>query len=106
MSEFNSKRYLAELTTALNEHDPIRLIESGAPADEYNYERSLISGPLLRCASAAEVLDLVYMVFCDCFDVKTAGPREPYEPLADELWRIREHHRPEARNVNQSPKAR
>ncbi len=32
--------YLAELHEALNRHDPIRLRARGAPADEYDGERS------------------------------------------------------------------
>ena len=83
------KQYMIELREALNEHDPIGLIKIGAPEEEYDYERSLISGPLLRCSTPEEALDLVHKVFCDCFDPETAGPRELYRPLAADLWPLR-----------------
>ena len=83
------KQYMIELREALNKSDPIGLSASGAPNDEYGLERSHISGPLLRCATLDEAWDLIYKVFCDCFDVQTAGAREEYRLLAADLWKLR-----------------
>jgi len=90
MNKAIAQQYSKELRQIVRQFDPIQLIRSGAPEDEYDGEAQLISGPLLRCATANECLTLVHQVFCDAFDLASAGSREKYGPLAQTLWRLRE----------------
>lgn len=72
------------LQEIMNRHDPIGLIAMAAPKDEYDAEAAKISG--LKVDSVDELAAGIYQVFCDAFDEATAGSKEKYLPLAEEIW--------------------
>jgi len=88
MDNLQHRVYLTELREALNRHDPIQLIDKGAPEHEYDSERSVLAARLLHSHTAEEALAVVHDVFCEWFDPQIAGPRETYRDLADELFTI------------------
>ena len=79
-------RFMRMFREFLNEHDPVELICIGAPPDEYDPERRTIAPSLCRCQSADDVLAVVPTEFKRWFGRDTAGPRERYRPLANDLW--------------------
>ena len=82
------RRTLAEaVACAIDEADPIGLLASGAPADEYAPEVDTI---LPRLSSANEIDDVVTILheeFSRWFGVDTAGPSGAYESAALRIWR-------------------
>jgi len=66
--------------------DPVGLLGMGAPDDEYDLELGMILPRLREANSANDVLNIVHQVFIECFDSKTAGPRNAYAGLAHEIW--------------------
>lgn len=83
------KFYLSDLRTLLNKHDPVHLIDAGAPESEYDLERSPTAARLAKCNSVEEVLGMVHGVFCEMFDESTAGEKTNYDALAEDLWQLK-----------------
>jgi hypothetical protein len=79
-------KYL-ELRTIVNKHDPIGLIGSGAPQDEYEPEVKTIIVQLNDKQSKEQIHDLVYAEFLRWFDDEsTAGPKSAYDSLAADIY--------------------
>jgi hypothetical protein len=81
---------LAELfaaaVRAINAADPIGLLASGAPDDEYSSEISTVVPRLTKAQSVQECQDILHEEFIRWFSADTAGPPEAYAKLAIELW--------------------
>jgi hypothetical protein len=76
-----------ELRTIINRHDPIGLLDIGAPDDEYESEVKTIIVQLDSDLTEQQVHDLVYQEFLRWFDDEsTAGPKDAYEDLAKDIY--------------------
>jgi hypothetical protein len=54
--------------------------------DEYAYETGTILPRLKTCNSAEDALRVIHEEFVRWFEADTAGPRERYRQIADEVW--------------------
>ena len=75
-----------ELREIINKHDPIGLIEMGAPIDEYEPEVKTILVQINDKDSLDEIHSIVYNEFIRWFgDSSTTGPKESYFDLAKDI---------------------
>ena len=80
------QRLVAAVERAINEADPIRLFEAGAPTDEYSPEINTILPRLAGVQGLSDVTDILHAEFVRWFDERIAGPREGYEEAARRIW--------------------
>ena len=73
------------ITALLFRHDPIG-INFEDNTDEYEPEARTILPRLKACHRAEDVLTVVHEEFVRWFEVETAGPREKYQEIADDIW--------------------
>lgn len=78
-----------EVSRLLREADSIRLIEIGAPDDEYDPEVSTILPRLREAKSPADVERILHEEFCHWFGAETAGPTAHYAAVSNEIWEVR-----------------
>jgi len=80
-----------QLKQLFHDADPIRLLSMGAPSDEYDGEAISFGricetlhaqGRGAELNSDAYIQRLLYLLFVQQFDPKTAGPESNYEALA------------------------
>ena len=76
----------AAIERAINDADPIGLLEGGAPADEYSPEIGTIVPRVVNAQSVDEVTAVLYEEFVRWFGDDTAGPRHAYETTAGKIW--------------------
>ena len=69
----------------INKADPIRLIASGAPEDEYESEIKEISQGIKFCRNAVELQELIYKVFVKMFGPDIAGSRKTYKAISENI---------------------
>lgn len=74
------------VSAAIAAADPIRLLELGAPGDEYDPEVALILPRLPDARASADVRRIVREVFARKFGEDVAGPEERYEAVAAAIW--------------------
>jgi hypothetical protein len=90
MNGEEDKAYFNALRTvvaeALREADPVRLLEIGAPADEYDPEIGTILPRLRTASSAEEVRTMLHEEFVRWFDADPAGSAEAYDGAAQRIW--------------------
>ena len=67
--------------------DPIDLLESGAPADEYSPEIGTIVRRILNAQSVDEIRVVLHEEFRRWSGDDTAGPRRAYEATAGKIWK-------------------
>ena len=77
-----------EVSRLVREADPIRLIEIGAPDDEYDPELSTILPRLREAKSADDVQRIVYEEFAHWFGAEIAGPATHYAGVSDNIWEV------------------
>lgn len=77
---------VAAVERAIEEADPIGLLEGGAPADEYGPEIGTIVSRAVKAQSVEEVTTVVHEEFVRWFGHDTAGPRHVYEAPAGKIW--------------------
>jgi hypothetical protein len=81
------RRALAEaVARAIDEADPIGLLASGAPADEYAPELETILPRLPSASGIDDVVVILHQEFSRWFGVDTAGPMRAYESPALRIW--------------------
>lgn len=73
----------------VNKYDPIKLLEIGAPDDEYNPEIKKILPALQKAISVDQLHNMVYELFVYMFDKDTAGPKKNYRKLSEELYSLK-----------------
>ena len=76
-----------EIAAIFFRHDPIG-INFEYNTDEYEPEARTILPRLRTCHSAEDVLAVVHEEFQRWFDPETAGPREEYSTIANEVWSL------------------
>ena len=77
---------VAAVERAINEADPIGLLEIGAPADEYAPEVGTIVPRLASVERPEDVATLLHEEFIRWFGDDTAGPPHAYEAPARRIW--------------------
>jgi hypothetical protein len=77
---------VAAVEGAINEADPIGLLETGAPTDEYAPEIGTILSRIANAERPDDVTDLLHEEFLRWFGEGTAGPRQAYEAPARRIW--------------------
>jgi hypothetical protein len=77
---------VAAVEHAINEADPVGLLEGGAPADEYCPEIDTILRRLSDAQQPGEVTGVLHEEFLRWFGEGTAGPRQAYEAPARRIW--------------------
>lgn len=90
--KFSHGDRFSELRTIINKHDPIGLLDIGAPEDEYEAEIKTIIVQLDHNMTEQQIHDLVYEEFLRWFeDDSTTGPKEAYKKLATDIheWMIK-----------------
>ena len=68
-------------------HDPVG-INFEDNTDEYYPETRTILPRLKSCASSQDVVTVIHEEFTQWFDEDTAGPRERYVDIGDEVWNL------------------
>jgi len=77
---------VAAVERAINEADPIGLLDLGAPSDEYAPEIGTIIPRLVKAHGVDEVTAVLDEEFRRWFGEGTAGPRQAYEAPARQIW--------------------
>jgi hypothetical protein len=77
---------VAAVERAINETDPIGLLEIGAPSDEYAPEIGTIVPRLASVERLDDVVAVLHEEFIRWFGDDTAGPRHGYEESARDIW--------------------
>lgn len=88
-AEAPNRRYqalVAAVERAVNEADPIGLLEIGAPTDEYSPEIGTIVPRIANAQRLDDVTDVLHEEFLRWFGADTAGPRDAYEVPARRIW--------------------
>lgn len=80
------KALVAAVEQAINDADPIGLLELGAPADEYSPEIGTIVPRVVQAQNVDEITVALYEEFLRWFGDGTAGPRHAYEAPAGKIW--------------------
>lgn len=75
-----------EVSRLLQEADPIRVIEIGAPDNEYDLEVSTILPRLREATSPDDVQRIVHEEFVHWFGAETAGPAAHYAGVSKDIW--------------------
>jgi hypothetical protein len=86
---FQGPRYqhlIAAVQRAIAEADTIRLLEIGAPADEYGPEIGTILPRLATAARLDDVTNVLHEEFVRWFGHEVAGPRDGHEAPARRIW--------------------
>jgi hypothetical protein len=73
-------------------YDPIG-VNFEENTDEYETEVDTILPRLRGCHSADDVLQVIHEEFVRWFDSTIAGPRDRYQEIASEIWRLWQGHR-------------
>jgi hypothetical protein len=81
----NSQIYVL-IKRAIDRADPIHLLETGAPDDEYEPEIREIASRVGECMNLEEMQRLLHEVFTKWFDERIAGPKERYRAPAEVIW--------------------
>jgi hypothetical protein len=77
---------VAAVERAINEADPIGLLGTGAPSDEYGPEIGTILPRLTNAQRLDDVTNALHDEFSRWFGEETAGPRQAYEAPAGQIW--------------------
>ena len=79
--------FVAAIEPAINDADPIGLLEGGAPPDEYSPEIGTIVPRVGNAQRVDEIAAVLHEEFVRWFGNDTAGSREAYEAPARHIWR-------------------
>lgn len=77
---------LAAVERAINDTDPIGLLECGTPADEYSPEISTIVPRVRNAQTVDEIAAILHEECVRWFTADIAGPLQAYEAPARRLW--------------------
>jgi hypothetical protein len=77
---------VAAIEGAINEADPLGLLEGGAPSDEYAPEIGTILPRLADAQKPEDVTSVLHEEFVRWFGEDTAGSRDAYQALASRIW--------------------
>ena len=75
------------VAAAIADADPIRLLQLGAPGDEYDQEVAAILPGLKHASSVEDVCRIIRGEFARRFGEDIAGPPERYLDASAAIWR-------------------
>lgn len=78
---------VAAVARAIDDADPIGLLEGGAPADEYGPEIGTIVPKVVNAQSVEEITTVLHEEFLRWFGDDIAGTRHAYEAPAGKIWK-------------------
>jgi hypothetical protein len=73
--------------SAIRHDDPMGLLEMGSPSDEYDPEVGSILPRLKEAETEDQLCSIVHEEFLHWFGDPTAGPKEAYRAIAQEIWK-------------------
>jgi len=76
------------VSQALRDADPIRLIQRGAPPDEYEPEVGTVLPRLRGATSSGDVRTILHEEFVHWFGDEVAGRIEHYDQATESIWAI------------------
>lgn len=76
-----------DVSEILFRHDPIGINFDENP-DEYDGEAGRILDGFKRGMTLDQLLTIIHEEFVQSFDRQTAGPREKYAAIAEEIWGV------------------
>jgi hypothetical protein len=79
--------FIRQVLAVIARHDPFALMASGAPDDEFEPQARRIVDARGRCVDEESCLEVVWAIFTDSFG-ESAGPREWFVPMANEIFAI------------------
>ncbi len=82
-----SSTYLNNIEEILLTHDPMRLIASGAPRDEYHEEAIKIAN--IKFNTHEELTNEIIKIFTKSFSPDMIISEDEYKIIADEILRMR-----------------
>ena len=85
----NYKKLLKEVKQLVNKADPLRLLQQGAPSDEYDQEIAKVLAHLHKCETVDELRRSVFAIFLESFGLTSAGSERDYQELASALYQLR-----------------
>lgn len=85
----NYKKLFEEVAQLVNKADPLRLIQQGAPSDEYDQEIAKILAHLSKCETVDDLRRSVFAIFLESFGSTSAGSEADYQELASVLYQLR-----------------
>jgi hypothetical protein len=77
---------VADVTRAINDADPVSLLEIGCPEDEYSPEVGTIVPRVAKAARPAEVRTILYEEFERWFGESGIRQAEEFDVLAEKIW--------------------
>ena len=80
-------QFFVAVSRAMFEHDPIG-INFETNADEYDAEAGTVIPRLDSCNSADDVATVLHEEFSKWFGEESAGGRDIYEDLAQDIWKL------------------
>lgn len=79
----------ARIRELVNKYDPIHLIDMGCPEDEYDGEVKRIIKGFKKTSNPEQLRNLLHGIFVEMFDERLAGPKENYQLLAADLFKLK-----------------
>ena len=83
------KKLFEQVKHLVNKADPLRLLQQGAPSDEYDQEIAKILAHLHKCETVDELRKSVFAIFLESFGSTSAGNELNYQELASALYQLR-----------------
>ena len=84
------KHQVRLVRAAVNRRDPMGLIKSGFPDDEYDPELPGVMRAIADSASSKQLADRIRQVFVHMFGNDYWPTNDLFESLAQDLWNLRE----------------
>lgn len=82
MDSLDPARLRAVVKEAIDQADPIGLLEIGCPGDEYDPEIDRVLAHVLEYSDPGGLGERIHQVFIEMFDERIAGPLEVYDRIA------------------------
>ena len=83
-----TKEISNKIREIINKYYPIRLLEIDCPKEEYDPEIKRILPILKKAISKNQLHNSIYKIFVFMFDKGTAGPKDNYRKLSEELFAL------------------
>lgn len=86
----DEKKILSKIRKILNKYDPIGIILEDENLDEYDPEIHEIIALMKNNTYLENFPEEIFKIFIKYFDLETAGNKEKYTPIAQEILKLKE----------------
>jgi len=83
--KMEERNLISVVKEAIDKCDPIGLLNTGAPEDEYDPEIEEIAEKVANCRNVEEIQNLIYETFVKWFDQDIVGESEKYKEPAENI---------------------